>query len=61
MYSYPVFLFFQNDNDVMEQEIDILTLNRQGQESVSPCDFELLKVLGQGSFGKVSSSQTSIL
>ena len=48
-------VFFQNDNDLMEQEIDIATLaSERGQEAVNASDFELLKVLGQGSFGKVS-------
>jgi len=40
-----------NDNDVMECEIDVTSLTRQSQKA-EPSDFELLKVLGQGSFGK---------
>ncbi|XP_060071671.1 ribosomal protein S6 kinase 2 alpha-like [Ylistrum balloti] len=41
----------QNDNE-MDREIDVTNLMRDG-ERVSASDFELLKVLGQGSFGKV--------
>ena len=44
---------FQNDNDVMESEFEVCNITRQGQR-VDPSHFELLKVLGQGSFGKVS-------
>lgn len=42
----------QNDNDLMESEIDVTHLTRQKQK-VDQSHFELLKVLGQGSFGKV--------
>ena len=45
-------LWFQNDNDLMEQEIEIGTVTHEGQ-TVDPSHFDLLKVLGQGSFGKV--------
>ena len=41
-----------NDNDVMESEIEVTNLIKTG-ERVDPSHFELLKVLGQGSFGKV--------
>lgn len=34
-------------------EIDITNVNMDGKETVGKHDFELLKVLGQGSFGKV--------
>ena len=46
---------FQNDNDVMETEFEVTNITREGEK----CDqshFDLLKVLGQGSFGKVSTS-----
>jgi hypothetical protein len=36
----------------MESEIEVTSVTRQGQKAAA-CDFELLKVLGQGSFGKV--------
>lgn len=42
----------QNDNEFMESEIDITSLSRLG-DKCDPSHFELLKVLGQGSFGKV--------
>ncbi len=45
-------VLFQNDNDFMESEIDVQELTKGG-EKVDPSNFELLKVLGQGSFGKV--------
>ena len=42
---------FQNEND-SGREINVINLTKDG-ERVEPKDFELLKVLGQGSFGKV--------
>ena len=44
----------------MESEIDVTHLTRQKQK-VDQSHFELLKVLGQGSFGKVSISEFSCL
>lgn len=41
----------QNDND-LDREINVANMMKDG-ERVEPKDFELLKVLGQGSFGKV--------
>lgn len=43
--------FWQNDESMHELEVTDIT---QDEEKVSPANFELLKVLGQGSFGKVS-------
>lgn len=42
----------ENDNDLMESEFEVTNVSRAGQK-VDPSHFELLKVLGQGSFGKV--------
>jgi len=39
----------------MESEIELTSVTHQGQKAAA-CDFELLKVLGQGSFGKVCYS-----
>ena len=39
-----------------EQEIEVRDITKDGCERASPMQFELLRVLGQGSFGKVSSS-----
>ena len=45
-------LCFQNDNDLMEAEFEVTQLSKKLRQA-GPKDFELLKVLGQGSFGKV--------
>ena len=55
IYCIMILLFFilQNEDD-MDKEIEIgsETVGKDG-ERVDPSNFELLKVLGQGSFGKV--------
>ena len=38
----------------METEVEVKTFSK-GAAKATPSDFELLKVLGQGSFGKVST------
>lgn len=43
---------FQNDDSV--REVNITNVQKEG-EKVDQSYFDLLKVLGQGSFGKVSS------
>ena len=43
----------QSENDEAKMsEIEVTNVTRLGQKA-EPSDFELLKVLGQGSFGKV--------
>ncbi len=44
-------LIFQNDDSV--REVNITNVQKEG-EKVDQSYFDLLKVLGQGSFGKVS-------
>jgi len=36
-----------------EQEIEVKDITKEGCDKASPAQFELLRVLGQGSFGKV--------
>ena len=36
-----------------EHEIELREVTKEGCEKASPAQFELLRVLGQGSFGKV--------
>jgi len=43
-----------NDYNVeMDREIELTEVTREGYEKAQASHFELLKVLGQGSFGKV--------
>lgn len=43
-----------NGNSSSEHEIELKEVIKEGHEKADPSQFELLKVLGQGSFGKVS-------
>lgn len=46
------FLLLQEDGDI--KEINITHVVKEGSEKADASQFELLKVLGQGSFGKVA-------
>jgi len=48
-------VLLQNTNEVASEEIDVTQMVKN-VEKVDPSYFELLKVLGQGSFGKVGES-----
>uniref|UniRef100_A0A8C5WPN3 Protein kinase domain-containing protein n=1 Tax=Laticauda laticaudata TaxID=8630 RepID=A0A8C5WPN3_LATLA len=47
------FFFHHIQNEGSVQEYTITYLVKEGSEKADPSQFELLKVLGQGSFGKV--------
>lgn len=40
-------------NDSYEREVELQEVVKEGHEKADPSQFELLKVLGEGSFGKV--------
>lgn len=42
-----------SDCDLKENEFDIKDVTKEGHEKADPSQFELLRVLGEGSFGKV--------
>lgn len=48
----PLFCTPQDDGDI--KEINITHVVKEGSEKADASQFELLKVLGQGSFGKVT-------
>lgn len=52
----PLILFQPNNeyNIELDREIELTEMTREGHEKAQASHFELLKVLGQGSFGKVS-------
>ena len=52
--THGLLVCWQNDNHSMETEVEGRTFSK-GAAKATPSDFELLKVLGQGSFGKVST------
>lgn len=41
------------DLSTCEQEVELQDVIKEGHEKADPSQFELLKVLGEGSFGKV--------
>lgn len=43
----------EEENFGREHEIEVKDLVREGHDKADPSQFELLKVLGEGSFGKV--------
>lgn len=48
----PLLCTLQEDGDI--KEINITHVVKEGSEKADASQFELLKVLGQGSFGKVN-------
>lgn len=52
LYFSPLFCTLQEDGDI--KEINITHVVKEGSEKADASQFELLKVLGQGSFGKVT-------
>lgn len=42
-----------NDHEITEHEVELREVIKEGHDKADPSQFELLKVLGEGSFGKV--------
>lgn len=42
-----------NDSEIAEHEVELGEVIKEGHDKADPSQFELLKVLGEGSFGKV--------
>ena len=56
--STLIIVYLQNahldQNHDGTREIELISITKEGHDKADPAQFELLKVLGQGSFGKVS-------
>lgn len=51
--SQPEFMNDRADVEMKEREIELRDVVKEGHDKADPSQFELLKVLGEGSFGKV--------
>ena len=53
LYEWYQCLILQKNGPNFVSEIEVNDVTREGCEKASPDQFDLLRVLGQGSFGKV--------
>lgn len=53
---FKYLLSLQKNGAGIVSEFEVKDITREGCEKASPEQFDLLRVLGQGSFGKVSHS-----